>query len=30
MLGSPAYAAIVGRENEKTAVRVAAMIDRYE
>ncbi len=30
VLGSPAYAVVVGRENENTAARIAAMIKRYD
>ncbi len=30
VLGSPAYAVVVGRENENTAARIAAMIERYD
>nr|WP_242154360.1 HNH endonuclease [Sphingomonas sp. BAUL-RG-20F-R05-02] len=30
VLGSPAYAVVVGRENENTAARIADMIERYD
>lgn len=30
VLGSPAYLAVVGRENENTAARITAMIERYD
>lgn len=30
VLGAPAYAIVVGRENENTKVRIAAMIERFD